>query len=711
MKDKYKTKEQLLDELKTLRDRVDDLERLKTEHKQMESRLKSSEKRLRTLFEFAPDAYYLNGLEGNFIEANRAAEEITGDKKEELIGKSFLKLTLLPPEQIPKAAALLAQNAVGEPTGPDEFVLNRKDGNQVTVEVSTFPVKIESQPVVLGIARDITDRKRVEEALRESEERYALTTRAGEVGVWDWNLETNEIYLDPNLKAMLGYADHEIRNHLDDWGKFVHPGDAEQVMEEANAHLDGLTPQYEIAHRMLHKDGSIRWFLARGIAMRDANGKPYRMLGTDTDITERKWAEEELRKHREHLEELVEERTAELCATNEQLAQKIAERKQVEEALRESEEKYRLVVENANQTIVVVQDWSIKFVNRQAKEILGYPVEEIISRPFLEFAHPDDRALLAERHQKRLKGEDLPHVYSFRVIGKNGDVRWLEMNSVSISWEGGPATLNFLSDITERKRLEQQILQARKMEAIATLAGGVAHEFNNALGAILGRIDLLKRERHDDERISECIESVDNTAQWMAHLTNQLLAYARRGKYLSKVISLSDFVKDTLPLVRRTIDSTIRVETDLAGGISTVEADPTQMRMVLSTVLTNSAEAMDGAGRIRIITEEKQIDGEVAKGHPGLKAGRYACLTIEDDGKGMDEKTRSRIFEPFFTTKFHGRGLGMAAAYGIVKNHGGWISVDSELGKGTVVRIYLPATEIQAKEAKKSRTELAWGDR
>lgn len=272
-----------------------------TERKQIEEELRSSEDRFRMLFEYAPDGYYLSDAEGHFIDGNRAAEEIVGYKREELIGKNFLELKLLSPEQILRAAGLLAQNRLGEPTGPDEFTLNRKDGKQVFVEIRTLPVKIKGEALVLGIARDVTERKQTEEALRQSEERYALTTRAGEVGVWDWSPETNEIYLDPNLKAMLGYRDHEIRNHLDHWGKFVHPDDAKRVMAEANAHLEGLTPHYEIAHRMLHKDGSVRWFLARGTAIRDEKGKVYRVVGTDTDITERKQTEEALRESEKRL--------------------------------------------------------------------------------------------------------------------------------------------------------------------------------------------------------------------------------------------------------------------------------------------------------------------------------------------------------------------------------------------------------------------------
>ncbi len=281
---------------------------------------------------------------------------------------------------------------------------------------------VELRQRVAEIESIKTDCKCAEEALREKEKRYKLATSAGQVGVWDWNININEIYLDPILKAMLGYADHEIQNHTDDWVKLMHPDDTERVMAEVKAYLEGLTPLYEIPHRMLHKDGSIRWFLARGIAIRDANGKPYRMLGTDTDITDRKLAME---------------------------------------ALLESKEKYRLVVENAHDGIVVIQDGMLRFANRGASYFSGYSIDELTSRPFMEFVYPDDRKMAMAYHLRRLKDEKVPEIYVLRVIDKNGKIRWIETGGVTITWEGRPATLNFLRDITERKRAEDELRKHR----------------------------------------------------------------------------------------------------------------------------------------------------------------------------------------------------------------------------------------------------------
>jgi two-component system cell cycle sensor histidine kinase/response regulator CckA len=204
------------------------------------------------------------------------------------------------------------------------------------------------------------------------------------------------------------------------------------------------------------------------------------------------------------------------------------------------------------------------------------------------------------------------------------------------------------------------------------------------------------------------------SAHRMAHLTSQLLAYARGGKYNPQPMSLSNFVEGALPIIQHILDPDIRVETDLPLDIMDVNIDRTQMQMVLSAIVANSNEAIDPPGRIRISTRNMDIDQEFIKDHPGLTPGSYVCLSIEDDGKGMDEETRNRIFDPFFTTHFMGRGLGMASVYGIIKNHDGTTTVDSEIGKGTVVRIYLPAIEaeeeVEEKVVPEPKVELAGGE-
>ena len=244
-----------------------------------------------------------------------------------------------------------------------------------------------------------------------------------------------------------------------------------------------------------------------------------------------------------------------------------------------------------------------------------------------------------------------------------------------------------------------------KIAAIATLAGGIAHEFNNALMGILGNIELLKMDLPEDERRDKYFKAMKSASHRMSRLTDQLLAYAQGGKYQPKDLKLDDFVIQTLPILKHDLNPAIRVETHFSKDIPHIKADYTQMQMVLSAILANSNEAIEDEGFIRITAENKDLDEAFTKHHPGLKPGPYVCLTVEDDGKGMDEETTSRIFEPFFTTKFHGRGMGMPAVYGIVKNHDGWIYVDSELGKGTTVRIYLPAISAGSREGEKAVTQ------
>jgi two-component system, cell cycle sensor histidine kinase and response regulator CckA len=244
-----------------------------------------------------------------------------------------------------------------------------------------------------------------------------------------------------------------------------------------------------------------------------------------------------------------------------------------------------------------------------------------------------------------------------------------------------------------RRKLELELQQARKIEALSTLAGGIAHEFNNALMVVAGHIELLQMTDPHSEAVVRFAKATNDSILRMSNLTQQLLAYAREGDVRPKPVQMSQLVQSLLPRLKQGLPSQIRIETDLMAQLPSINADNAQLEMILSSVVNNASEAIDRQGRIRIATGFKEINQGFADDHPGLVPGAYVCLTIEDDGKGMDAETLARIFDPFFTTKFQGRGLGMSAVYGIIKNHRGYVYVDSEPGKGTVVSILLPPEE------------------
>ncbi|RLE06603.1 MAG: hypothetical protein DRJ06_07465, partial [Candidatus Aminicenantes bacterium] len=268
-----------------------------TEHKRAEEELKNSEERLKIMFEYAPDAYYLSDLKGYFIDGNKAAENLVGYKKEEVIGKSFLNLALLSTKELLKASKLLAKNLQGKGTGPDEFTLNRKDGSQVSVEIRTYPVKIKGKTVVLGIARDISERKKIEEKLSKTRERLELAMDAGEHGFWDWNLDTNDIYFSPRYYTMLGYKPGELPMRFETWVNLMHPDDRKTIVEKVKNYVKNAQP-YEVEFRLKTKDGDWKWISGRGKSYKkDKNGIPHRAVGVHVDITQRKRAEERLKQN------------------------------------------------------------------------------------------------------------------------------------------------------------------------------------------------------------------------------------------------------------------------------------------------------------------------------------------------------------------------------------------------------------------------------
>jgi two-component system cell cycle sensor histidine kinase/response regulator CckA len=383
--------------------------------------------------------------------------------------------------------------------------------------------------------------------------------------------------------------------------------------------------------------------------------------------------------------------------------------RQAEEALRASEEKYRTLVENASEAIFILQDEKIKFANSRAIFLSGYTAEELSRTPFMELIHPEDREMARERYGGKMKGEDIPGSQAYRYLNKSGETLWVQMNSVPITWEGRPATLHFARDLTQEKKLEAQFQMAQKMEAIGTLAGGIAHDFNNLLMGIQGHISLMLFDLLSSHPHYESLKKIEEQVKSGANLASQLLAFARRGKYEVRPSDLNQIVQQSSGMFERT-KKEVKVSRKYQEKIWPVEVDRNQIEQILLNLYVNAWQAMQEGGNLYLETQNITVGPDYSKPF-AVQPGRYVRISVRDTGVGMDKKTAARIFEPFFTTKEMGRGtgLGLASVYGIVKNHGGFITVYSEVGHGTTFHIYLPASEKEITEEKKLPGEIPAG--
>jgi PAS domain S-box-containing protein len=374
-------------------------------------------------------------------------------------------------------------------------------------------------------------------------------------------------------------------------------------------------------------------------------------------------------------------------------------RRQAEEALRASEEKYRLLVENAGEAVLVVQEGQLIFANSRSAQMVGVPVSEMVGRPFSDFVHPSDRALVLERYRHRQEGVAVPAQYSFRVVTPTGRVLWGDLNVVPILWGGKPATLNFVSDATERKRAEEdrQILQdrlaqAHKMESVGRLAGGVAHDFNNMLGVILGHAELGLQQVDPGQSLATSLRGIRDAAQRSAGLTKQLLAFARQQAVVPRLLDLNRTVEEMLEMLRRLIGEEIVLVWRPGHDLRAVLMDPVQLQQVLANLCLNARDAIGGVGRVTIETWGVTVEaGGRGGGTAGVGAGEYAVLAVSDTGSGMAADVLEHLFEPYFTTKQVGKGtgLGLATVYGIVQQHNGHVDVSSEVGRGSTFRVFL----------------------
>jgi PAS domain S-box-containing protein len=351
----------------------------------------------------------------------------------------------------------------------------------------------------------------------------------------------------------------------------------------------------------------------------------------------------------------------------------------------------------------VIQDGRICWINQRMTEMGALTSEEVKQKAgefFLNCIHPEDRGLVAERYFKRLRGEKVPSTYNVRLLRKDRESLCVDFTPVIITWDQRPATLCFVTDITERiqtdeerKKLQTKLAYSEKMESIGTLAGGIAHNFNNLLMAIQGNTSLILLDTDSNNACHRYAKNIEKQVKQGSELTSQLLGYAREGRYEIKPINLNQLVQRTAHTFGEA-KKEIRLHMKLTYGPYGIKADQGQIEQVLLNLYVNAADAMPGGGDLFLETRNVTHE-EMGRKPYEPKPGNYILLKVRDTGRGIDEETRDRIFEPFFTTKglATGKGLGLASAYGIIRAHGGYIDVESEEGQGTTFKVYLPATE------------------
>jgi len=507
-----------------------------------------------------------------------------------------------------------------------------------------------------------SDHKQAVEVLLRGEARCGLIFEGAPIGILSLDLQGNFTDSNPAAEKILGYGRAKILAM--DFPQITHPdhiGISKELFEELAA---GKRDFYKVDIRYLREDGEVVWGQTRVSLVRDAAGKPDFVVAAMEDVTELKKALENLR---------------------------------------QSEERYRFLAERLSD-VIWTKDLTEKttYVSPSSRLLIGYTPEELMDLSMEQFFTPNSLKLFREKLSEELELElsgqkDRSREWTLELEFKrqDGSLIWVE-NKISFlrDDQGHPIGLvGITRDITQRKEMQAQLLQAQKMEAVARLAGGVAHDFNNFIMAIMGYSDILMGALKPDDPLHRYAEDIMSAAERASNLTRQLLAFGRQQVLHPRVLDLNRLIADLQKMLSRLLPEDIELLISLAPELQNIKADPGQIEQVLLNLVVNAKDALPKGGKIEIETEQVYVDEAHAHNHPEVKAGVYIQQKLTDNGCGIAPAVLDRIFEPFFTTKegTKGTGLGLATVYGIVKQSGGFIQVHSQVGKGTSFEIYFPA--------------------